>query len=69
MNAGPSLAGILEPVFAVRTEDDLGVGDTEGARQMIDWCAGHHLNLLQTTTNLSSPNWTTVSLPPAVING
>src|SRR5438105_12904180 len=43
-----SLAGILEPVFAIRTEDDLGIGDTEGARQMVDWCARHGLNIFQT---------------------
>ena len=43
-----SLAGILEPVFAIRTENDLGIGDTDGVRQMIDWCHRHHLNLLQT---------------------
>src|SRR5947209_15822872 len=43
-----SLAGILEPVFAIRTEDDLGIGDTEGARQMIDWCHRHQLNIFQT---------------------
>src|SRR5438105_15336543 len=43
-----SLAGILEPVFAIRTEDDLGIGDTEGARQMIDWCHRHGLNIFQT---------------------
>src|SRR5512137_2807841 len=42
------LAGILEPVFAIRTEEDLGIGDTEGVRQMIDWCARHRLNILQT---------------------
>ncbi|HEU0040065.1 MAG TPA: 4-alpha-glucanotransferase [Verrucomicrobiae bacterium] len=43
-----SLAGILEPVFAIRTEDDLGIGDTVGARQMIDWCHRHGLNVFQT---------------------
>jgi len=43
-----SLAGVLAPVFALRTEDDLGIGDTDGVRQMIDWCHRHHLNLLQT---------------------
>jgi 4-alpha-glucanotransferase len=48
MNPEPWLAGILEPVFAIRTEDDLGIGDTEGVRQMVDWCARHHLNLFQT---------------------
>src|SRR5277367_859285 len=48
MNDEPLLAGILEPVFAIRTEDDLGVGDTEGVRQMIDWCACHRLRIFQT---------------------
>ncbi|HZM05083.1 MAG TPA: 4-alpha-glucanotransferase, partial [Candidatus Saccharimonadales bacterium] len=43
-----SLAGILEPVFAIRTEQDLGIGDTDGVRQMIDWCHHHGLNILQT---------------------
>ena len=43
-----SLAGILEPVFAIRTEEDLGIGDTDGVRQMIDWCHRHRLNILQT---------------------
>jgi 4-alpha-glucanotransferase len=42
------LAGILEPVFAIRTENDLGIGDTEGVRQMIDWCHKHGLNIFQT---------------------
>ena len=40
--------GVLEPIFAIRTEDDLGVGDTDGARQMIDWCHRHRLNVFQT---------------------
>jgi len=42
------LAGILEPVFAIRTGNDLGVGDTDGVRQMIDWCHRHGLSLFQT---------------------
>src|SRR5580765_5103057 len=43
-----SLAGILEPVFAIRTENDLGIGDTDGVRQMINWCHRHGLNIFQT---------------------
>src|SRR5215467_14625655 len=43
-----SLAGILEPVFAIRTENDLGIGDTEGVRQMVDWCYRHNLSIFQT---------------------
>ena len=42
------MAGILEPVFAIRTEEDLGLGDTEGVRQMIEWCERHHLQVFQT---------------------
>src|SRR6266446_2400462 len=41
------LAGILCPVFSIRTEDDLGIGDTEGVNQMIDWCAKHGISMLQ----------------------
>ncbi|MCX6922318.1 MAG: 4-alpha-glucanotransferase [Verrucomicrobia bacterium] len=48
LSSNQSLAGILEPVFAIRTAEDLGIGDTEGMRQMIDWCARHRLNILQT---------------------
>jgi 4-alpha-glucanotransferase len=43
-----ALAGILEPVFAIRTEEDLGIGDTDGVRQMMDWCHKHGLNIFQT---------------------
>lgn len=43
-----SLAGILVPVFAIRTETDLGIGDTDGVRQMIDWCHKYGLNIFQT---------------------
>jgi len=48
LNSNQSLAGILEPVFAIRTEQDLGIGDVEGVRQMIDWCHRHRLNIFQT---------------------
>jgi 4-alpha-glucanotransferase len=43
----PRLAGILQPVFAIRTPDDLGIGDTDGVRQMIDWCHRHGLRIFQ----------------------
>ncbi len=48
LNPEQLLAGILEPVFAIRTETDLGVGDTDGVRQMIDWCHRHGLGVFQT---------------------
>ncbi len=41
------LAGVLCPVFSIRTENDLGIGDTEGVRQMIDWCHQHGFGILQ----------------------
>jgi 4-alpha-glucanotransferase len=31
------IAGVLAPLFALRIEDDLGVGDVAGLRQFIDW--------------------------------
>jgi 4-alpha-glucanotransferase len=42
------VAGILQPVFAIRTEEDLGVGDTEGVSQMVNWCHRHGTHVLQT---------------------
>src|ERR1035441_10515743 len=48
LSSSQSLAGILEPVFAIRIEEDLGIGDTDGVRQMIDWCHRHRLSILQT---------------------
>ena len=47
LSPAQSLAGVLEPVFAIRTETDLGIGDTDGVRQMIDWCHRHRLAILQ----------------------
>ena len=47
LSPAQSLAGVLEPVFAIRTETDLGIGDTGGVRQMIDWCHRHRLAILQ----------------------
>lgn len=41
------LAGVLVPVFALRSRHDLGVGDTECVRLMVGWCARHHLSVLQ----------------------
>jgi 4-alpha-glucanotransferase len=43
----PRLAGILQPVFALRTANDLGIGDTDGARQLVDWCHRHDLRIFQ----------------------
>ncbi len=41
------IAGVLAPLFALRTETDLGVGDLEGLRQFVDWAAGVGFKLVQ----------------------
>lgn len=41
------LAGVLAPVFALRHEGDLGVGDTLALRHLIDWAAEHGLGVVQ----------------------
>lgn len=68
------LAGILEPVFAIRTESDLGIGDTDGVRQMIDWCARLGLGVFQTlpineTSDDNSPynSISSLAIEPATI--
>ena len=41
------IAGVLAPLFALRREDDLGIGDVETLRQFIDWAAGIGFKLVQ----------------------
>ena len=43
----PRRAGVLIPTFAIRTEKDLGIGDTGGVRELIDWAADTGLGFLQ----------------------
>jgi 4-alpha-glucanotransferase len=49
MNLSPEkkIAGVLAPLFALRTESDLGIGDLEGLRQFIDWAAQIGFRLVQ----------------------
>ncbi len=49
MNLSPEqkIAGVLTPLFALRTETDLGIGDLEGLRQFIDWAAGIGFKIVQ----------------------
>src|ERR1700710_1129591 len=49
MNLSPEkrIAGVLAPLFALRTETDLGIGDLESLRQFIDWAAGVGFQLVQ----------------------
>ena len=41
------VAGLLIPVFSLRTAHDLGIGDTSGLRDLIDWSAAHGIGLIQ----------------------
>ncbi len=43
----PRRAGVLIPTFAIRTENDLGIGDTGGVRELIDWAADTGLGFVQ----------------------
>ncbi len=49
MNLSPNekMAGVLAPLFALRTEDDLGVGDVAALRQFIDWSRAIGFRLVQ----------------------
>ena len=39
--------GVLIPVFSLRRDHDLGVGDTRALKEMIDWAADHRVGFLQ----------------------
>jgi 4-alpha-glucanotransferase len=44
---GKRQAGILIPAFSPRREGDLGIGDTLGLREWIDWAARHGVGFIQ----------------------
>src|SRR6476620_7949495 len=41
------IAGILAPLFALRTENDLGIGDLAALREFIDWTAEAGFKVVQ----------------------
>src|SRR5436190_10088890 len=49
LNLSPEkkIAGVLVPLFALRGENDLGIGDTAALREFIDWVAGIGFKLVQ----------------------
>jgi len=49
MNLSPQkkIAGVLVPLFALRGENDLGIGDLGALRQFIDWIAEIGFTLVQ----------------------
>src|SRR5213594_3750333 len=49
MNLSPNkrIAGVLTPLFALRSEDDLGIGDVAVLREFIDWISQTGFKLVQ----------------------
>ena len=49
MNLSPEkkIAGVLAPLFALRREDDLGIGDVAALREFTDWAAEIGFKLVQ----------------------
>src|ERR1700682_5215914 len=49
MNLSPEkkIAVVLAPLFALRREDDLGIGDVAALREFIDWAAEIGFKLVQ----------------------
>ena len=47
LSPNDKIAGVLTPLFALRTEDDLGIGDLEGLRQFIEWSRQLGFRLVQ----------------------
>ena len=41
------IAGVLTPLFALRSENDLGIGDLATLREFVDWAAGVGFKLVQ----------------------
>src|SRR6186713_3730379 len=41
------IAGVLTPLFALRSEDDLGIGDLATLREFVDWTAEIGFKLVQ----------------------
>src|SRR5947208_15223945 len=41
------IAGVLVPLFALRGEEDLGIGDIGALREFIDWSAAIGLKVIQ----------------------
>src|SRR5215467_11843060 len=49
MNLSPEkrIAGVLVPLFALRGENDLGIGDIGALREFVDWIATIGFKLVQ----------------------
>lgn len=47
LNPDERLAGVLAPVFSLRGENDLGIGDTAALKEFISWAASQGLKVVQ----------------------
>jgi 4-alpha-glucanotransferase len=47
LSTDKKIAGVLAPLFALRTETDLGIGDLQALREFIDWAAEIGFKLVQ----------------------
>jgi len=47
LSSEKKIAGVLVPLFALRREDDLGIGDLGALREFIDWIAESGFTLVQ----------------------
>jgi len=47
LSPGKKLSGIAVPLFALRTGNDLGIGDTESLEEMVGWASRHGFGLVQ----------------------
>jgi 4-alpha-glucanotransferase len=47
LNPQKKIAGLLAPLFALRSEQDLGVGDIGALRDFVDWAADSGIRLVQ----------------------
>ena len=47
LSSEKKIAGVLAPLFALRHDDDLGIGDLEALRQFVDWAAEIGFKLVQ----------------------
>src|SRR6476620_4064644 len=68
------LAGLLAPLFALRGENDLGIGDVGALREFVDWAADAGFGVVQLlpineTGNDNSPYnaISSIALDPTII--
>src|SRR6266516_3450238 len=47
LSSEKKIAGVLVPLFALRGEEDLGIGDVAALQEFIDWVAGIGFKLVQ----------------------